>query len=42
MEELNVVDGINEASTWLVNNQELLIQYAVNIIAALLILIVGS
>ncbi|EOU3061563.1 TPA: small-conductance mechanosensitive channel MscS [Yersinia enterocolitica] len=42
MEELNVVDGINEASTWLVNNQELLIQYAVNLIAALLILIVGS
>ncbi|CNC13051.1 small-conductance mechanosensitive channel MscS [Yersinia intermedia] len=42
MEELNVVDGINEASTWLVNNQDLLIQYAVNLVAALLILTVGS
>ncbi|CNE83507.1 small-conductance mechanosensitive channel MscS [Yersinia nurmii] len=42
MEELNVVDGINNASTWLANNQDLLIQYAVNLIAALLILIVGS
>ncbi|CAM3432351.1 MULTISPECIES: small-conductance mechanosensitive channel MscS [Yersinia] len=42
MEELNVVDGINNASTWLTNNQDLLIQYAVNLIAALLILIVGS
>lgn len=42
MEELNVVEGINNASTWLANNQDLLIQYAVNIIAALLILIVGS
>ncbi|WP_420341692.1 mechanosensitive ion channel family protein, partial [Yersinia pestis] len=41
MEELNVVEGINNASTWLANNQDLLIQYAVNIIAALLILIVG-
>lgn len=42
MEELNVVDGINEASTLLVNNQDLLIQYAVNLVAALLILTVGS
>ncbi|EEQ17095.1 Small-conductance mechanosensitive channel [Yersinia intermedia ATCC 29909] len=42
MEELNVVDGINEASTWLVDNQDLLIQYAVNLVAALLILTVGS
>lgn len=42
LEELNVVDGINNASSWLVNNQELLVQYAVNVIAALLILAVGS
>ncbi|EEQ01699.1 Small-conductance mechanosensitive channel [Yersinia rohdei ATCC 43380] len=42
MEELNVVDSINEASTWFVDNQDLLIQYAVNLVAALLILIVGS
>lgn len=42
MEELNVVDGINNASTWLVDNQDLLIQYAVNLVAALLILTVGS
>ncbi|MEY4476420.1 MAG: small-conductance mechanosensitive channel [Pseudomonadota bacterium] len=41
MEELNIVDGINNASTWLVDNQDLLIQYAVNVIAALLILTVG-
>lgn len=41
MEELNVVDGINEVSIWLVNNQELLIQYVVNFIVVLLILIVG-
>lgn len=25
MEELNVVEGINNASTWLANNQDLLI-----------------
>ncbi len=42
MEELNVVDSINEASSWFINNQDLLIQYAVNLVAALLILIVGS
>lgn len=42
MEELNVVDSINEASSWFINNQDLLIQYAVNLVAALLILVVGS
>ena len=41
MEDLNVVNGINNASSWLVKNQDLLIQYAVNIVAAIAILIVG-
>lgn len=42
MKDLNVVDGINGAGDWLVKNQELLIQYAVNIVAAIVILIIGS
>ncbi|HEI8868499.1 TPA: small-conductance mechanosensitive channel MscS [Serratia odorifera] len=42
MEDLNVVNGINSAGNWLVKNQDLLIQYAVNVIAAIAILIVGS
>lgn len=42
MKDLNVVDGINGAGDWLVKNQDLLIQYAVNIVAAIIILIIGS
>ncbi|WP_423732187.1 small-conductance mechanosensitive channel MscS [Hafnia paralvei] len=42
MKDLNVVDGINNAGNWLVKNQDLLIHYAVNIIAAIVIFIVGS
>ncbi|CAI0859872.1 small-conductance mechanosensitive channel MscS [Serratia entomophila] len=42
MKDLNVVDGINGASDWLVKNQDLLIQYAVNVVAAIVILIIGS
>ncbi|MER2935286.1 small-conductance mechanosensitive channel MscS [Serratia sp. SM29] len=42
MKDLNVVDGINGAGNWLVKNQDLLIQYAVNIVAAIVILIIGS
>jgi len=42
MKDLNVVDGINSAGNWLVKNQDLLIQYAVNIVAAIVIFIVGS
>lgn len=42
MEELNVVEGINNASSWLVNHQDMLIQYAVNIVAAIVIFIIGS
>lgn len=42
MKDLNVVEGINGAGDWLVKNQDLLIQYAVNIVAAIVILIIGS
>ncbi|SFT83446.1 small conductance mechanosensitive channel [Kosakonia arachidis] len=41
MEDLNVVDSINDAGSWLVNNQALLLSYAVNIVAAIAIVIVG-
>ncbi|KAB8305342.1 small-conductance mechanosensitive channel MscS [Erwinia endophytica] len=41
MEDLNVVNDINNAGSWLVRNQELLLSYAVNIIAAIAIIIVG-
>lgn len=41
MEDLNVVDSINGAGTWLVRNQELLLSYAVNIVAAIAIIIIG-
>ena len=41
MEDLNVVDSINDAGSWLVNNQALLLSYAVNIVAAIAIIIVG-
>jgi small conductance mechanosensitive channel len=41
MDDLNVVNGINSAGGWLVHNQALLLSYAVNIVAAIAILIVG-
>lgn len=41
MEDINVVDGFERASNWLVRNQALLISYAVNIVAAIAIIIVG-
>lgn len=41
MEDLNVVDSINDAGSWLVRNQELLLSYAVNLVAAIAIIIVG-
>ncbi|MEK6307600.1 MAG: small-conductance mechanosensitive channel MscS [Pantoea dispersa] len=41
MEDLNVVDGINNAGGWLVRNQALILSYAVNILAAIAIIIVG-
>ncbi|MFD1803772.1 small-conductance mechanosensitive channel MscS [Mixta tenebrionis] len=41
MQDLNVVNGINSAGGWLVHNQALLLSYAVNIVAAIAIIIVG-
>ncbi|MBV7406831.1 small-conductance mechanosensitive channel MscS [Enterobacter sp. ENT03] len=41
MEDLNVVDSVNGAGTWLVHNQALLLSYAVNIVAAIAIIIIG-
>ncbi|MFJ3459679.1 small-conductance mechanosensitive channel MscS [Scandinavium goeteborgense] len=41
MEDLNVVDSINHAGSWLVRNQALLLSYAVNIVAAIAIIIIG-
>jgi small conductance mechanosensitive channel len=41
MEDMNVVDSINHAGSWLVRNQALLLSYAVNIVAAIAIIIVG-
>lgn len=41
MEDLNVVDGINSAGGWLVRNQELILSYAVNIVAAIVTIIIG-
>ncbi|WP_311790451.1 MULTISPECIES: small-conductance mechanosensitive channel MscS [Pantoea] len=41
MEHLNVVDDLNNAGSWIVRNQELLISYAVNIVAAVVILVIG-
>ena len=41
MEELNVADQIGNAGGWLVDNQELLLSYAVNIVAAIAILMIG-
>ncbi|MTD28263.1 small-conductance mechanosensitive channel MscS [Erwinia sorbitola] len=41
MEDLNVVNGINNAGGWLVRNQALLLSYAVNIVAAIAIAIIG-
>lgn len=41
MEDLHVVDSINNAGSWLVTNQALLLSYAVNIVAAIAIIIVG-
>ncbi|MBJ3814182.1 small-conductance mechanosensitive channel MscS [Shimwellia pseudoproteus] len=41
MEDINVADSIHQAGGWLVRNQELLLSYAVNIVAAIAILIIG-
>ncbi|MCE9982815.1 small-conductance mechanosensitive channel MscS [Leclercia adecarboxylata] len=41
MEDLGVVDSINNAGSWLVRNQTLLLSYAVNIVAAIAIIVIG-
>ncbi|MGV3346898.1 small-conductance mechanosensitive channel MscS [Enterobacteriaceae bacterium LUAb1] len=41
MDNLNVIDGINDAGNWLVRNQSLILSYAVNIISAIAIIIIG-
>ncbi len=37
-----IVNGFNQINTWLANNSDLLIQYGVNIISAILILVIGN
>ncbi|MCG9653612.1 small-conductance mechanosensitive channel MscS [Vibrio vulnificus] len=37
-----LVDGLTQAETWLTNNSDLLIQYGVNIISAIVILFIGN
>jgi small conductance mechanosensitive channel len=41
MEDINVIGGIENAGNWVVRNQALLIGYAVNIAAAIAIIIIG-
>ncbi len=41
MDDLNVLGSINNAGGWLVRNQALLLSYAVNIVAAIVILTIG-
>lgn len=40
--EAPVAAGLNQVNAWLVNNSELLFQYGVNIISAILILFIGN
>ncbi|EGQ8074148.1 small-conductance mechanosensitive channel MscS [Vibrio vulnificus] len=40
--DTSLVDGLNKAETWLTNNSDLLIQYGVNIISAIVILFIGN
>lgn len=41
MDELNVVTDINHAGNWLMRNQELLLEYTINLTSAIIILITG-
>ncbi|KEY59265.1 small-conductance mechanosensitive channel MscS [Serratia sp. DD3] len=41
MKDFNVIEDINKASNWVVTHQDLLLQYVVNIVAAIIILIIG-
>ncbi|WP_428774106.1 small-conductance mechanosensitive channel MscS [Vibrio sp.] len=40
--EIPIMDGLAKAESWLTNNSDLLIQYGVNIISAILILFIGN
>lgn len=40
--EAPIVESFNQVNTWLMNNSDLLIQYGVNIISAILIMFVGN
>ncbi|CAH8210036.1 small-conductance mechanosensitive channel MscS [Vibrio aestuarianus] len=40
--EVPLVDGLAQANTWLMDNSDLLVQYGVNIISAVLILFIGN
>ncbi|MEL7293758.1 MAG: small-conductance mechanosensitive channel MscS [Pseudomonadota bacterium] len=40
--EAPLVDGLSQAEKWLTNNSDLLVQYGVNIISAVLILFIGN
>ncbi|MDW3116249.1 mechanosensitive ion channel family protein, partial [Vibrio sp. 1727] len=40
--DTTLTDGLTQAETWLTNNSDLLIQYGVNIISALIILFIGN
>ncbi|WP_422667353.1 small-conductance mechanosensitive channel MscS [Buchnera aphidicola] len=41
MHELNVVNDINHAGNWLIRNQELLLEYIINLTSSIFILITG-
>ncbi|ENM5826248.1 small-conductance mechanosensitive channel MscS [Vibrio metoecus] len=40
--EAPIVESFNQVNTWLTNNSDLLIQYGVNVISAILILFIGN
>ncbi|MGL4860715.1 MAG: small-conductance mechanosensitive channel MscS [Enterobacteriaceae bacterium] len=42
MEQLDLAKDVSKLAGWLQNNQQLLLEYAVNIVAAMVILIVGA
>ncbi|CAQ83236.1 MULTISPECIES: small-conductance mechanosensitive channel MscS [Photorhabdus] len=41
MEDISLSGGLNEATNWFISHQDLIIQYLVNIVAAVLILVLG-
>lgn len=41
MEELDVTESLSRMGQWVVNNEGLLIQFAVNVVAAIIILLIG-